>query len=109
MEIEITNIQFIFSLIKSYFTDFIPSFRFIRDLGLEISKLSLFFSLYCIFFLALYFPFFLFIHYFVIKLGIYTEIQFCRVKKHLESLEAKKITKSTLKESNKQNIILWDE
>ena len=60
MVIEITAFQFLLLLIKSYFTDFIPSFRFVIDLGLEISKLSLFFFLYCMFFFTLYSPFFFF-------------------------------------------------
>jgi hypothetical protein len=109
MGIEITNIRFFFLLIKSYFIDFIPSFRFVRDLGLEISKLSLFFFLYCIFFFTLYSPFFFFIHYFFIKFGTYVEKQCFRIKKHLESLEAKKNTKISLTESYEQNIALRDE
>jgi hypothetical protein len=60
MVIEITAFQFLLLLVKSYFTDFIPSFRFVIDLGLEISKLSLFFFLYCMFFFTLYSPFFFF-------------------------------------------------
>jgi hypothetical protein len=101
MVIEITAFQFLLLLIKSYFTDFIPSFRFVIDLGLEISKLSLFFFLYCMFFFTLYSPFFFFIHYFILWFGSYVEIQCHRVKKRLESMETKKNTKITITESNK--------
>jgi hypothetical protein len=106
MVIEITAFQFLLLLIKSYFTGFIPSFRFVIDLGLEISKLSLFFFLYCMFFFTFYSPFFFFIHCFILWFGSYVEIQCYRVKKHLESMETKKNTKITITESNKQNIHL---
>lgn len=100
---------FFFLAIISYFNDFIPSFRFVVSIGLEISKLTLFFVLYFIVFKSLYFPFFLFFHYFIMRLGAKAEIQFHRVKKHSESMEAQKNTKITITESNKQNIVLGEE
>jgi hypothetical protein len=109
MVIEITAFRFLLLLITSYFNGFYPSFGFVIDLGLEICKLSFFFFLYCMFFFTFYSPFFYSIHYFILRFGSYAENKFYRVKKHLESLEAKKNTKISLTESYEQNIALRDE